>query len=81
MPSAQASSYMDRSRITPASTPTPAVTPGPNSPVADVSQQMSPFFHAALPSRAATYDSLSRQYYRNDAVPTTRLLPASGGLD
>jgi hypothetical protein len=73
MPSVKDSSVMDRSQLTPASPP--ALMPV-GSIVPDASLQMSPFFHASLPATTATYDLLSRQYYRNSRIPQTRLLPA-----
>jgi hypothetical protein len=78
MPSVKESSTIDRSRISPALAPTLAPQAGPSAVVADASLQMSPFFHASLPVTAATYDSLTRQYYRNSSLPQTRLLPAGG---
>jgi hypothetical protein len=80
MPSVRDSSRIDMSQLTPANAPQAQAMGGPLAPAPDASLQMSPFFHAALPSSAATYDSLVKQFYRNSAVTTTRLLPAGGQL-
>jgi hypothetical protein len=43
--------------------------------VQDENTMRSSFMHCAMPVLASTYDSLTRQFYGNPRVPTTRILP------
>jgi hypothetical protein len=78
MPTIAQSANISRRGLTPAGAPgaQPIMTkPIANTIVPQASTQMSPFMHCSMPVIAATYDSLSRQFYGNPRVPVTRILP------
>ncbi len=55
--------------------PAPVSTAHVSSVVADENTLRSSFMHCSMPVIASTYDSLTRQFYGNPRIPTTRILP------
>jgi hypothetical protein len=76
MPTIAQSSNFDRSQLGPRVQPSSsAPAPGPSSVVPSNNTLRSPFMHCSMPVLASTYDSLARQFYGNDRIPITRILP------